>query len=65
MKLPIQSQPILRNISAGRTSYASSMVHPQECVPPWVALRECDGLPFPEKNSCRAIILANCNGNCC
>ena len=35
MKLPIQSQPVLRNISTARISYGSSMVHPQGCVPLW------------------------------
>ncbi len=32
MKLPIQSQPVLRNVSTARISLGSSMVHPQrEC----------------------------------
>jgi hypothetical protein len=42
MKLPIQSQPVLRNISTARISYGSSMVHPQEgCKTILERFRDC------------------------
>ena len=71
MKLPIQAQPVFRNISTARISYGSLMIHPQECVPPWVALRECDWLKGRDPNSmgayysCRNAVLSKCDGQCC
>jgi hypothetical protein len=61
MKLPIQAQPILRNISTARISYGSSMVHPQ-----WSCCH-CPALLHP--TAILSCLIQCCNGNsdggCC
>jgi hypothetical protein len=67
MKLPIQSQPILRNVSTARINYYSSMIHPQEScdkslVGRWKACRETFWRKEdkPALNACRMAEAAAC-----
>ena len=41
MYCPIQSQPVLRNISTARISYGRSMVHPQFCITLGDRIKSC------------------------